>query len=111
MSFTVAHFTITAVIMAVSWSDTISYRKKRKVSQPYARSHPHAHRILYFSIYFTMSRRKPIAASVHLPNVATGGDHFLYTTKYNYVDLNADDNGIWAIYTTAHSSHTNVVKV
>lgn len=50
-------------------------------------------------------------ASVHLPNVATSGDHYLYTTKYNYVDLSADDNGIWAIYTTSNSSHTNVVKV
>lgn len=50
-------------------------------------------------------------ASVRLPNVATSGDHYLYTTQHNYVDLNADDNGIWAIYTTNQSTHTNVVKL
>lgn len=55
--------------------------------------------------------KKQEVASRQLPNVATSGDHYLYTTKHNYVDLNVDDNGIWAIYTTIHSSHTNVVKV
>lgn len=54
---------------------------------------------------------KYLVKSVVLPGVATKGDQYLYTTKYNYVDLNADENGIWAIYTTPYSSHTNVVKV
>lgn len=113
MSFTMGRFTITVGIMAGSLSDTISYHKKRKVRY----THTHAqsadtramHVIYIFRLLFILFKLG--LASVHLPSVATSGDHFLYTTKYNYVDLNADDNGIWAIYTTAHSSHTNVVKV
>lgn len=50
-------------------------------------------------------------AMVSLPNVASKGNHYLYTTEYNYVDLSADENGIWAIYTAPYSTHTNVVKV
>lgn len=50
-------------------------------------------------------------ARVDLPGLAINGDRYLYTTKYNYVDLNADENGIWAIYTTQYSKNTHVVKV
>lgn len=60
---------------------------------------------------FALCKVTLIIAMVSLPNVASKGNHYLYTTKYNYVDLNADENGIWAIYTTPFSTHTNVVKV
>lgn len=50
-------------------------------------------------------------ARVDLPGLAINGDRYLYTTKYNYVDLNADENGIWAIYATQYSKNTHVVKV
>lgn len=114
-SFTMVHSITTAVIMADSLFDTISYRKKRKVCYINTRTRS-ALSILHIFNHFCETFPNVFAeikfeASIHLPNVATGGDHFLYTTRHNYVDLNADDNGIWAIYTTAHSSHTNVVKV
>lgn len=32
----------------------------------------------------------------------------LYTTDYNLVDFNVDDNGLWVIYSTSSSNHTIV---
>jgi Olfactomedin-like domain len=32
--------------------------------------------------------------------------NYLYTTEYNLVDFNVDDNGLWVIYSTANSNHT-----
>lgn len=49
--------------------------------------------------------------NVSLPDFRWTGDHYLYTTKCNYVDLNADENGLWAIYATSKSSNTYVIKV
>lgn len=49
--------------------------------------------------------------NVTLPEFQWTGDHYLYTTKCNYVDLNADENGLWAIYSTPKSTNTYVVKV
>lgn len=34
--------------------------------------------------------------------------NYLYTTEYNIVDFNVDDNGLWVIYSTANSNHTIV---
>lgn len=49
--------------------------------------------------------------NVTLPEFRWNGDHYLYTTKCNYVDLNADENGLWAIYSTPKTTNTYVVKV
>lgn len=34
--------------------------------------------------------------------------NYLYTTEYNLVDFNVDDNGLWVIYSTMNSNHTIV---
>lgn len=36
---------------------------------------------------------------------------YLYTTKYNVIDFNADDNGLWIIHATPESNHTIVSKI
>lgn len=46
-----------------------------------------------------------------LPKLASNGTNYLYTTEYNYVDFNVDDNGLWVIYTSADSNNTIVAKV
>lgn len=35
----------------------------------------------------------------------------LYTTQYNVVDFNADDNGLWIIHAAPESNHTIVSKI
>lgn len=50
-------------------------------------------------------------AERELPKLASNGSNYLYTTEYNYVDFSVDDNGLWAIYTTADSNNTIVAKV
>lgn len=34
--------------------------------------------------------------------------NYLYTTEYNLVDFNVDENGFWVIYSQADSNHTIV---
>lgn len=34
--------------------------------------------------------------------------NYLYTTEYNLVDFNVDENGFWVIYSMADSNHTIV---
>lgn len=46
-----------------------------------------------------------------LYKLAYNGSNYLYTSEENYIDFNADDNGLWAIYSTPDSNHTIVVKV
>lgn len=36
---------------------------------------------------------------------------YLYTTKYNVIDFNVDDNGLWIIHATPDSNHTIVSKL
>lgn len=36
---------------------------------------------------------------------------YLYTTQYNVIDFNADDNGLWIIHATPDSNHTIVSKI
>lgn len=49
--------------------------------------------------------------SLDVPGVATNGSNYLYTTKYNYMDFNVDDNGLWVIYGMPSSNNTIVMKV
>lgn len=37
--------------------------------------------------------------------------NYLYTTEYNLVDFNVDDNGLWVIYSTVNSNHTIVAML
>lgn len=37
--------------------------------------------------------------------------HHLYSTKYNVIDFNADDNGIWIIHSALNSNNTIVSKI
>lgn len=34
--------------------------------------------------------------------------NYLYTSEYNLVDFNVDDNGLWVIYSIEHSNNTIV---
>ena len=38
-------------------------------------------------------------------------DNYLYSTEYNVVDFNVDENGLWIIYSTPDSNHTIVSKL
>lgn len=37
--------------------------------------------------------------------------HKLYTTKYNIIDFNVDDNGLWVIHSSENSNYTVVTKL
>lgn len=52
-----------------------------------------------------------VSAVRELPKLAANGSNYLYTTEYNYVDFNVDDNGLWVIYTATDSNNTIVAKV
>lgn len=72
------------------------------------------HKIWYNQSQYVLCIFLPFIANtgnVSLPEFKGTGDHYLYTTKCNYVDLNADENGLWAIYATPKSTNTYVVKV
>lgn len=71
----------------------------RKILMNHSQSDP--------SVFFDLCN----AGNITLPEFQWTGDHYLYTTKCNYVDLNADENGLWAIYSTPKSTNTYVVKV
>lgn len=49
--------------------------------------------------------------ALEVPQAAYNGTNFLYTTKYNYMDFNVDDNGLWVIYSIPDSNNTIVMKV
>lgn len=36
---------------------------------------------------------------------------YLYMTKHNVIDFNADENGLWIIHATPDSNHTIVSKI
>ena len=45
--------------------------------------------------------RKTITGHITLPDVEFEGENYLYASDYNYVDLAADENGLWAVYASA----------
>ncbi|CAO1433024.1 unnamed protein product [Diamesa serratosioi] len=48
------------------------------------------------------------AAMKELAYATINNTNTLYTTEYNLVDFNVDDNGLWVIYSTFNSNHTIV---
>lgn len=48
---------------------------------------------------------------LNAPLAAIGGDNYLYTTNYNYMDFSVDENGLWVVYGIPSSNHTAVMKV
>lgn len=36
--------------------------------------------------------------------------HFLYETQYNYMDISADENGLWAIFAANNTNNTMIIK-
>lgn len=58
---------------------------------------------LFTILFFSTVREMPYAAA--------NGTNYLYTTEYNYMDFNVDDNGLWVIYSMPDSNNTIVAKV
>ena len=54
------------------------------------------------SVLFYSKAMKELAYATYNNN------NTLYTTDYNLVDFNVDDNGLWIIYSTSSSNHTIV---
>ncbi|CRL01736.1 CLUMA_CG014952, isoform A, partial [Clunio marinus] len=50
-----------------------------------------------------------VAATRILDNI--NATQYLYTTQYNVIDFNADDNGLWIIHATPDSNYTIVSKI
>jgi len=48
--------------------------------------------------------RKTIIGRISLADVQFEGDEYLYASEFNYVDLAADENGLWAVYAAANSN-------
>jgi len=45
--------------------------------------------------------QKTITGRINIEDVAYKGDSYLYADEFNYVDLAADENGLWAVYASA----------
>ena len=45
--------------------------------------------------------RKTITGHITLADVEYEGEDYLYASDFNYVDLAADENGLWAVYASA----------
>ena len=53
--------------------------------------------------------QKMITGRIVLVDVEYEGDNNIYASEFNYVDLSADENGLWAVYTSARLlSHSAV---
>ena len=48
--------------------------------------------------------QKAITGRITLADMEFEGDNYLYASESNYVDLAADENGLWAIYAPASGS-------
>jgi len=49
--------------------------------------------------------QKAVSGRVVLADAEFDGDNYLYDNEFNYVDLAADENGLWAIYAPAADSY------
>jgi len=49
--------------------------------------------------------QKTITGRVSLADLQYDGDDYLYSSDFNYVDLAADENGLWAVYAPARNNH------
>ena len=54
--------------------------------------------------------QKTITGRVTLADVEYEGDNYLYDNEFNYVDLAADENGLWAVYTPTRYYHRGQLK-
>lgn len=51
------------------------------------------------------------SGQLEVPYAVSSGAKQLYTTKYNYFDFNADENGLWVITGLSDSNNTIVSKL
>ena len=49
--------------------------------------------------------RKTITGRITLADAEYDNDNYLYASEFNYVDLAADENGLWAVYASAASNN------
>jgi len=49
--------------------------------------------------------QKRVTGRITLADVQYEGNNYLYASECNYVDLAADENGLWAIYAPASRNH------
>ncbi|XP_063220620.1 uncharacterized protein LOC134530022 [Bacillus rossius redtenbacheri] len=97
--------------------------RKEAHSKKYRLDHPfkgNAH-VVYNGSFFYNERDKPRLLKFHLktesyehldvPWLSVNSSNYLYTTRNNYLDLSADDNGLWVVYGLADSNNTVVLKV
>ncbi|XP_058836869.1 uncharacterized protein LOC131693231 [Topomyia yanbarensis] len=61
-------------------------------------------------IKYDLNSERQIAVK-EIEGVTTNGSNYLYTTEFNYMDFNVDDNGLWVIYSTLESNNTIVAKL
>lgn len=52
-----------------------------------------------------------LIAATQLPSAGIATGNKLYSTRYNYMDFNVDEVGLWVIYSTYDSNNTLVAKV
>ncbi|XP_045621271.2 uncharacterized protein [Procambarus clarkii] len=102
------------------FSDKNRYRKNLP-SKNYTLSWPftgNSHVVYNGSFYYHQQGHQSIirydlisgnTKSVSVPGVATTGYNYLYGTSLDYIDLNTDDNGLWAIYGLPESNNNTVV--
>ncbi|XP_046810127.1 uncharacterized protein LOC111678143 [Lucilia cuprina] len=62
-----------------------------------------------YVVKLDLSTGKRISTQLPSAGIATGNK--LYSTKYNYMDFNVDEVGLWVIYSTYDSNNTLVAKV
>lgn len=90
----------------------------RKYSLPYAFTGS-GHVIYNGSFYYQQEGTNKIVrfematettGALVIPDAPYRDSHFLYNTRYNYVDLAADENGLWIIYANPFNNNTMVMK-
>ncbi|RWR99865.1 olfactomedin-like protein 2B, partial [Dinothrombium tinctorium] len=62
-------------------------------------------KIIKYDLISRDSNDMVVPFAAHKPD-----EKFLYTTENNYMDIEADENGLWVIYTSNDTSNTLVLK-